>query len=111
MPPPSRAVLPEKTQFDSTGLPPLVTAMPPPKDGVAAWSTVLSGGGINGGQVVGATSDDGVTVKDRPISVPDLLATICGALGVDHTEQNMSNVGRPVQLVDFNAKPIQEVLS
>ena len=76
-----------------------------------AWSTVLAGGGIRGGQAVGCTSADGTTVEERPVSVPDLLATICLALGIDPLKQNMSDVGRPIRIVDKDAKPIREVLS
>jgi uncharacterized protein (DUF1501 family) len=76
----------------------------------AAWSTVLCGGGIRGGQVVGKTSADGMTVEDRAVRVPDLLATICRALGIDPLTQNMSNVGRPIRIADLEAKPIQELL-
>src|SRR5262249_10539838 len=43
----------------------------------AAWSVVLGGGGIRGGQVVGRTSKDGSKVEERPVAVPDLMATIC----------------------------------
>src|SRR5262249_32446783 len=43
----------------------------------SAWSTVIGGGGIKGGQVIGKTSADGMTVEDRPTSAPDLLATVC----------------------------------
>ena len=42
-----------------------------------AWSTVLAGGGIRGGQVYGRTSPDGTQIDDSPVSVPDLLATVC----------------------------------
>src|SRR5262249_36763668 len=55
-----------------------------------AWSMALGGGGIKGGQVIGKSSADGMTVEDRPIAVPDLLATICLALGIDPKKQNMS---------------------
>ncbi len=76
----------------------------------AAWTTVLAGGGIQGGQVVGRTSDSGMTVEERPVVVSDLLATICLALGLDPLKQNMSNVGRPIRLADPEANPIFEVL-
>lgn len=76
-----------------------------------AWSTVLAGGGIKGGQVVGKTSADGMTVEDHPVAVPDLLATICLALGIDVKKQNMSNVGRPIKIVDGNPNPIKEVVA
>lgn len=75
-----------------------------------AWSVVLGGAGIRRGQVVGRTSADGLTVEDRPVSTPDLLATICVALGLDPKKQNMSNVGRPIRLVDPEAEPIRELL-
>ena len=76
-----------------------------------AWTTVLAGGGIKGGQVVGDTGADGLAVKDRPVSVPDLLATVCKAVGVDPMAQNMSDVGRPIRVVDPKAKAIGEVLA
>lgn len=76
-----------------------------------AWSVVLSGGGIRGGSVVGQTSNDGMSVENRPTSVPDLLATILLALGLDPRKQNMSNVNRPIRLADPDAKPVSEILT
>jgi uncharacterized protein (DUF1501 family) len=76
-----------------------------------AWSVVLGGGGIKGGQAIGKTSNDGMKVEERPVSVPDLLATICHAIGIDPAKQNMSNVNRPIRIVDQSAKPITEALS
>jgi hypothetical protein len=75
-----------------------------------AWSTVLAGGGIAGGRVVGDTGTDGTEVKDRPVAVPDLLATIVKALGLDPMGQNVAENGRPIRLVDAKAEPIGEVL-
>jgi hypothetical protein len=76
-----------------------------------AWSAVLAGGGVKGGQVVGKTSKDGTTVEERPVSGPDLLATICGALGIDPTKPNLSNTGRPIRIVEKNARPVKEVIA
>jgi hypothetical protein len=76
-----------------------------------SWTTVLSGGGIRGGQAIGRTSPDGMEVVERPVSVPDLLATIGLALGVDIAKQNDSNVGRPIRIVEPTAKPIREILA
>lgn len=75
-----------------------------------SWTTVLAGGGIKGGQVIGKTSEDGMRVEDHPVSVHDLLATVCTALGIDFSKQNDSNVGRPIRLVEPSGKPIQGVL-
>ena len=76
-----------------------------------AWAAVLGGGGVRGGQVVGRTSADGTTVEDRPVSTPDLLATVCKAVGIDPEKQNLSNVNRPIRIVDKSARPVTEVLS
>lgn len=76
-----------------------------------AWSTVLCGGGIKGGQAIGKTSAGGDAVEQRPVSVADFLATVCLALGIDPGTQNVSNVGRPIRIVDKSAKPIPEVLA
>jgi hypothetical protein len=76
-----------------------------------AWSTVLAGGGIKGGQAVGKTSRDGTTVEERVTTTVDLLATACQALGIDHKKMNMSNVGRPLPIVDKSADPVTEVLA
>jgi hypothetical protein len=73
-----------------------------------AWSTVLAGGGIKGGQAIGKTSADGTTVEGRKTSVQDFLATVCLALGVDPLTKNDSNVGRPIRIVDKLAEPIKE---
>ena len=76
-----------------------------------AWSAVLAGGGIKGGQVIGKTSKDGTTVEEHKVTVPDLLATVCVALGMDPMKPNTSNVGRPIHIVKKEAKPIRELLA
>jgi hypothetical protein len=76
----------------------------------AAWSVVLGGAGIKGGQAIGRTSPSGEEVADRPVAVADLYATICRGLGVDHTKQNISPEGRPIGLVDSGGTPIAELV-
>jgi hypothetical protein len=75
-----------------------------------AWSVALGGGGIQGGQVVGSTSPDGQEVKDRRVGVADWYATICTALGLDPTKENISPEGRPIPLVDRDGTPIRELV-
>ncbi|MGH7130189.1 MAG: DUF1501 domain-containing protein, partial [Planctomycetaceae bacterium] len=75
-----------------------------------AWSTVLCGGGIKGGQAIGNTGADGAQVVDRPVTVPEFYATICAALGIDHTKDNISNEGRPIGIVDADAEPVKELI-
>jgi uncharacterized protein (DUF1501 family) len=76
-----------------------------------SFSAVLAGGGIRGGQVIGDTGKDGAGIKDRPVTVPEFLATIYEALGVDHQKQNVSNVGRPIRLVAQGTKAVKEALA
>ncbi|HTU90461.1 MAG TPA: DUF1501 domain-containing protein [Gemmataceae bacterium] len=76
-----------------------------------SWSTVLAGGGLKGGQVVGKTSADGMAIEEHKVEVPDLLGTVCLALGLNPRKQNQSNVGRPIRLVEPTAKPITEVVA
>jgi uncharacterized protein (DUF1501 family) len=75
-----------------------------------AWSLALAGGGIQGGRVIGSTDKDGLEVKERPVTVPDLFATIYAALGVDSKKKNVSPLGRPIQLAD-NGVAVKELLS
>jgi hypothetical protein len=76
-----------------------------------AWTAVLGGGGIKGGQVVGKTSAGGEAIEERPVSTPDLLATVCLALGIEPTKTNQSNVGRPISIVDKAARPLKEIVA
>jgi hypothetical protein len=78
-----------------------------------AWSSVLIGGGIKAGQVIGRTDHDGAAVDDRPISVADFLATVCSILGVDYSRQKRPpGVDRPISIVDTSkeVKVITELL-
>jgi hypothetical protein len=75
-----------------------------------AWSIAMAGAGIQGGRVIGSTDKDGVEVKDRPVTIPDLMATIYTAIGVDPKKKNISPLGRPIQLSD-NGVPVKELLS
>ena len=66
----------------------------------AAWSAVLAGGGIRGGIVHGATNDEGDKVADKPTSVPDLMATMAHALGMDPAKSFPTPLGRPISITD-----------
>ncbi len=75
-----------------------------------SWSAVLGGAGIGGGQVYGATADDGVEIKEHPVTAQNFMATVCGGLELDPTTTNLSNIGRPIPLADHGSQPIQELL-
>jgi uncharacterized protein (DUF1501 family) len=66
----------------------------------AAWSCVLGGGGIKGGQAYGKTSEDGMAVEEGKVDVGDVLATLCRALRLDPEKQNVSELGRPIKIAE-----------
>ncbi len=49
----------------------------------AVFSTLVAGGGFKGGQVVGASSETGESVKDRPVYPGDLIGTMYELVGID----------------------------
>ena len=75
----------------------------------AAWSCVLGGGGIKGGQAYGKTSDGGTEVTEGKVDVGDVLATLSKALGVDPEMANISDVGRPIKIAE--GKVIKELVA
>lgn len=76
-----------------------------------AWTTVLAGAGIKAGIAVGRTNDDGLEVKDRPVTAPEFFATIHRALRIDAAPRSAVVNGRAVEILDRGAKPIDEVLA
>jgi len=73
-----------------------------------AWSAVLAGGGIAGGQAYGKTSEDGMEVVDGEISAEDLLSTVCHASGVGDAMLEAPD-GRPIPIAE--GTPVKEVLA
>ncbi|HYE97906.1 MAG TPA: DUF1501 domain-containing protein [Planctomycetota bacterium] len=74
-----------------------------------AWSLALAGGGIRGGRVIGSTDRDGVEVTDRPVTVPDVLATLYACLGIDPGKKIKNPVGARHALTDHGT-PVRELL-
>jgi hypothetical protein len=63
------------------------------------FTVVLAGGGLRTGQCVGTTDELAMNIVDEPVSVPDLFATICAALGVN-PQKNLMDGDRPVPITD-----------
>jgi len=59
----------------------------------------LAGGGLNRGHVIGESDELAMQIVSRPVSVPDLHATIHTALGIDPRE-NLYAGERPVPITD-----------
>ena len=62
------------------------------------FSVVLAGGGVRGGQVIGASDRIGESPQERPISPADLANTIYTLLGIDPDGELMTSDGRPVRI-------------
>jgi uncharacterized protein (DUF1501 family) len=73
-----------------------------------AWSMAMAGGMIRGGQVIGATSPDGLRVVERPLNAQDLMASIAHATGIDGKRTNYTKGGRPIQVIDTPGRIIPE---
>jgi hypothetical protein len=65
-----------------------------------AFSIVMAGGGVRGGQVIGATDKHAAEVTDRPITPADMVATVLYGLGIDHKQVLHTPLGRPVPIAD-----------
>jgi hypothetical protein len=63
-----------------------------------AYSTLLAGGGIRGGQIYGRSDSRGAYVADRPVRPVDLLATMWTVLGIDPQTELRDRTGRPYPL-------------
>ncbi len=74
-----------------------------------SWSVVMGGGGIKGGQVIGATDPEGIEIVDREVGVMDLVATMCSSLGINLDTEFITPLGRPIRVVDEAAAPIAEL--
>lgn len=65
-----------------------------------AWSVVVGGAGIKGGQAIGATNEDGTQVEGDPYSSEDLMASVCHALGISLETTFTSKNGRPMKIAN-----------
>lgn len=74
----------------------------------SVMSMLLAGGGIRGGQVIGATDRRGGAIHERPITPSDLAATVFQHLGIDSATHWINPSGRPIPLVEGGV-PIREL--
>jgi len=75
----------------------------------AAFSALLAGGGIKGGQFYGKSDDAGINVEEDGVTPADLNATIATALGLPLDKIIHSPTGRPFK-VAHDGDPITKLL-
>ncbi|MDA0921560.1 MAG: DUF1501 domain-containing protein, partial [Planctomycetota bacterium] len=73
-------------------------------------SALLSGGGMQVGQVIGSTDKTAAQAEIRPIDYRDILATVYHNLGIDPHEFIRDVNERPVRIMPEDARPIRELV-
>jgi hypothetical protein len=76
-----------------------------------AFSYWMAGGGVKGGQIIGATDPIGYTPIDRPIRPSDFHATLLHALGIDQHELYYEHHGRKELLTVLGGEVVREVFT
>jgi len=86
---------------------PQLKRLPGRDHNAGAFTILLAGGGIRGGQVYGASDDFGAIAVENPLDVHDLHATILHALGIDHTQLTFRHSGRDFRLTDVHGRVME----
>jgi uncharacterized protein (DUF1501 family) len=73
------------------------------------WTVSMAGGGVRGGQVIGASDEMGAYPKDRPVPAAAVAATVLHAVGVDLEKDLPGPQSRPIRVVDHGVEPIREL--
>jgi uncharacterized protein (DUF1501 family) len=75
------------------------------------FTMLMAGGGVKGGQIIGATDEFGLRAVDNRIHVHDLHATILHLLGLEHRRLTFLHNGRDERLTDNGGRVVREVLA
>jgi hypothetical protein len=75
--------------------------------GFSMW---LAGGGVKGGQTIGATDAIGLKAIDKPYHVRDLHATILHQLGLDQHQLTYPHLGRDERLTFVEGQLIEGIV-
>lgn len=73
-----------------------------------AYSVMIAGGGLTRGQLLGSTSRHGERPESRPVSVPEILATVYQQLGIDPNTLIRDEQNRPIPILP-DPRPIPEL--
>jgi uncharacterized protein (DUF1501 family) len=71
------------------------------------WSVLFAGGGVRGGQVIGASDKYGAEPVRRAVRAEDIAATVYRACGIDHDTHLIGPHGEQIPLTD--GRPIDEL--
>ena len=73
------------------------------------FSALVAGGGLKGGQVIGASDRQGAYPSDRPLHAQDLFATMYHVLGIDPGTLLYDRQSRPIPVLSHGT-PIRELV-
>ncbi|MBI1917909.1 MAG: DUF1501 domain-containing protein [Planctomycetes bacterium] len=73
------------------------------------YSVLLAGAGVHGGSVCGASDAHAAYIKDRPVHIRDICATIYRCLGID-PEMTVYDHGRRPVPIAHGGQPLKEIL-
>jgi hypothetical protein len=76
--------------------------------GFSAW---LAGGGVKGGQAIGATDDFGFAAVQDKVHVHDLHATILHLMGMNHLYLTYLHGGRNMRITDVSGEVVKKVVA
>jgi len=76
--------------------------------GFSMW---LAGGGVKGGQAIGATDEFGFAAVEDKVHVHDLHATLLHLLGFDHEKLTYRYAGRDFRLTDVHGTVVKKVVA
>jgi hypothetical protein len=74
------------------------------------FTMLVAGGGVRGGQVIGATDEFGLRAVENRVHVHDLHATVLHLLGLDHHRLTFLHNGRDERVTDNGGRVVREVL-
>ena len=76
-----------------------------------AFSVLLAGGGVKGGQTFGATDELGWKVTAGGVHMNDLHATLLHCFGLDHRRLTFRHQGLDVRLTDVAGRVVTKLLA
>ena len=75
--------------------------------GFTMW---MAGGGIKGGQIVGATDDIGLRAVENPVHFRDIHTTVLHQLGLNQDALNFMHQGRRERLTEIRGEVIKQIV-
>ena len=75
--------------------------------GFTMW---MAGGGIKGGQIIGATDEIGLRALENPFHFRDIHTTILNQFGLNQDALSYLHQGRRERLTELHGEVIKEIL-